>query len=180
MGQESVAILALRENDPISSFYKNQPGKYFTDVDAAYMEPQNEIVGYYQLIAAAMSGKLNTSHFPQQLKIIETLERDGLLHIGENGSVRVAGRRRERLGEAIVSEGLAILSRLSWGKEQSEIGPCQWPLKAYILVQSIFMVERTIFLLNSNMLLALGGPQSLLCKIEPTTLAHCIHLCLEF
>lgn len=96
MGQESVAILALRENDPISSFYKNQPEKYFTDVDAAYMEPQNEIVGYYQLIAAAMSGKLNTSHFPQQLKIIETLERDGLLHVSENGSVRVVDSEKAR------------------------------------------------------------------------------------
>ena len=96
MGQESVAILALRENDPISSYYKNQPEKYFTDVDSAYMEPGNEVVGYYQLIAAAMSGKLNTSHFPQQLEIMETLERDGLLHISENGSVGVVDSEKAR------------------------------------------------------------------------------------
>lgn len=88
-GQESVAILALRENDPISSFYRHQPEKYFTDVDAAYMEPENEVVGRYQLIAAAMSRKLNVSAFPKQQRIIESLVGEGLVRIDESGNVRV-------------------------------------------------------------------------------------------
>ncbi len=88
-GQESVAILALRENDPISSFYRHQPDKYFTDIDAAYTEPENEIVGYYQLIAAALSGKLNTNDFSRHLEIIEKLENDGLVQIQQDGKVRI-------------------------------------------------------------------------------------------
>lgn len=88
-GQESVAILALRENDPISSFYRHQPEKYFTDVDAAYMEPENEVVGRYQLIAAAMSGKLNTSAFPKQRKILDSLVDEGMIRIDDSGKVRV-------------------------------------------------------------------------------------------
>ena len=88
-GQESVAILALRENDPISSFYRHQPDKYFTDIDAAYTEPENEVVGYYQLIAAAMSGKLNTSDFSRYIEIIKKLESDGLVQIEQDGKVRV-------------------------------------------------------------------------------------------
>ena len=83
-GQESVAILALRENDPISSFYRHQPDKYFSDIDAAYMEPENEVVGYYQLIAAAMSGKVKVSDFARHKEIFDRLESEGLIHIDDN------------------------------------------------------------------------------------------------
>ncbi|MHA1481376.1 MAG: Zn-binding domain-containing protein, partial [Candidatus Thorarchaeota archaeon] len=86
----------LRENDPISSFYRHKPDKYFTDVDSAYMEPTNEVVGYYQLIAAAMSGKMKLSMFPQQRKIIKTLEYEGLLSVRDDGCVRVADFERAR------------------------------------------------------------------------------------
>ncbi|MFW9815578.1 MAG: DEAD/DEAH box helicase [Candidatus Thorarchaeota archaeon] len=88
-GQESVAILALRENDPISSFYRHQPDKYFTDIDAAYTEPENEVVGYYQLIAAAMSGKLNINDFSRYLDILRKLESEGLIAIQPDGMVQV-------------------------------------------------------------------------------------------
>jgi DEAD/DEAH box helicase domain-containing protein len=88
-GQESIAILALRENDPISSFYRHQPDKYFSDIDAAYMEPENEVVGYYQLIAAAMSGKLKVSDFARHRVILEKLESEGLIHFQDNDNVRV-------------------------------------------------------------------------------------------
>jgi DEAD/DEAH box helicase domain-containing protein len=93
-GQESIAILALRENDPISSFYRHQPEKYFTDVDAAYMEPENEVVGRYQLIAAAMSGHLKESEFPKQKKILETLSEEGLIKVKEDGKVKVVDYER--------------------------------------------------------------------------------------
>ena len=88
-GQESVALLALRENDPISSFYRYEPEKYFTDIDAAYMEPDNEVVGYYQLIAAAMSDKLKVSDFPRHEAIVKKLESEGLVRIVDDDNVRV-------------------------------------------------------------------------------------------
>jgi DEAD/DEAH box helicase domain-containing protein len=93
-GQESVAVLALRENDPISSFYRYQPEKYFTDVDAAYMEPENEVVGRFQLIAAAMSGKLSTSGFSQQKKLLDGLVNEGIIRISDDGKVRVVDYER--------------------------------------------------------------------------------------
>lgn len=95
-GQESVAVLALRENDPISSFYRHKPDKYFTDIDSAYMEPENEVVGRYQLLAAAMSGKLKLSQFPRQRGIIESLEREGLLEVLNGDRVRVKDANRAR------------------------------------------------------------------------------------
>ncbi len=93
-GQESVAVLALRENDPISSFYRYQPDKYFTDVDAAYMEPENEVVGRYQLIAAAMSGKLNMSAFSHQKRLLDGLVNEGIVRINDDGKVRVIDYER--------------------------------------------------------------------------------------
>jgi DEAD/DEAH box helicase domain-containing protein len=95
-GQESVAILALRENDPISSFYRHEPDKYFSDIDAAYMEPENEVVGYYQLVAAAMSGKLRVSDFTRHREILEKLESEGLIHIQDDGNVRVVDFNQAR------------------------------------------------------------------------------------
>jgi DEAD/DEAH box helicase domain-containing protein len=95
-GQESVAILALRENDPISSFYRHEPEKYFTDIDAAYTEPENEVVGYYQLIAAAMSGRLRAPEFSKHRRILKKLEEDGLVRELENGAIRVADEERAR------------------------------------------------------------------------------------
>jgi DEAD/DEAH box helicase domain-containing protein len=94
-GQESVAILALRENDPISSFYRHQPDKYFSDIDAAYMEPENEVVGYFQLIAAAMSGKVKVSDFARHKSIFERLESEGLIHIDDD-KVRIVDFDRAR------------------------------------------------------------------------------------
>jgi DEAD/DEAH box helicase domain-containing protein len=93
-GQESVAILALRENDPISSFYRHEPEKYFTDIDAAYTEPENEVVGYYQIIAAAMSGQLNAAQFSRHQRVIQKLIDDGLIRELENGTVRIADFER--------------------------------------------------------------------------------------
>jgi DEAD/DEAH box helicase domain-containing protein len=93
-GQESVAILALRENDPISSFYRHEPEKYFTDIDAAYTEPDNEVVGYYQIIAAAMSGQLKAAQFSRHRRVIQKLIDDGLIRELENGTIRIADFER--------------------------------------------------------------------------------------
>ncbi|MHA1959983.1 MAG: DEAD/DEAH box helicase [Candidatus Thorarchaeota archaeon] len=114
-GQESVAILALRDNDPISTFYRFQPEKYFTDIDSAYIEPNNEIVGRYQLIAAAMSGKMKTADFPGQQKIIENLQEEGLVEIRDDGQVRVVDMdkaRKEWRGYSIRGIGDTVEIRL--------------------------------------------------------------------
>jgi DEAD/DEAH box helicase domain-containing protein len=95
-GQESIAILALRENDPISAFYRHEPEKYFTDIDAAYTEPENEVVGYYQLIAAAMCGRLRAPDFSRHSRVLEKLEDDGLIREMENGTIRIADEERAR------------------------------------------------------------------------------------
>ncbi len=131
-GQESVAILALREKDPISSFYRNDPEKYFTDIDAAYLEPENEVVGYYQLIAAAMGGKLNASQFSRHKVIIEKLVEDGLVKVLENDSVRVIDADRARKawrGYSIRGIGDTVQIRL----DKKGLGDRSMPMAAQAL-----------------------------------------------
>ncbi|MFX0107829.1 MAG: DEAD/DEAH box helicase [Candidatus Hodarchaeota archaeon] len=128
-GQESVAILALRENDPISSFYRHEPEKYFGDIDAAYMEPENEVVGYYQLIAAAMSGRLKESIFPRQKKILNTLENEGIVKVQDNGDVRVVdfdNARRKWRGYSI--RGIGDTVQIKMGKRS--LGERAMPMAA--------------------------------------------------
>ncbi len=128
-GQESVAVLALRENDPISSFYRHEPEKYFTDIDAAYMEPENEVVGFYQLIAAAMSGKLNVSMLPRQEKIIDTLVEEGLVRVEDDGRVRIAdfeSAQRKWRGYSIRGIGDTIQIKL----DKKTLGQRSMPMAA--------------------------------------------------
>ncbi|MFW9847077.1 MAG: DEAD/DEAH box helicase, partial [Candidatus Thorarchaeota archaeon] len=116
-GQESVAVLALRENDPISSFYRHEPDKYFTDIDAAYMEPENEVVGYYQLIAAAMSGNLNSSMFPRQQKILDTLAEEGILRVRGDGAVLVKDfEKAQKLWRGYSIRGIGDTVQIRSGK----------------------------------------------------------------
>lgn len=78
-GQESVAVLALRQNDAISTYYCEHPEDYFTDIDPAYVEPANEVVAYHQLLAAALDMPLRITEFSQFRSIIQSLIDEGLL-----------------------------------------------------------------------------------------------------
>jgi len=127
-GQESVAILALREKDPISSFYRHDPEKYFTDIDAAYLEPENEVVGYYQLIAAAMSGKLNVSQFQRHKSIINKLVEDDIVRIRDD-SVNVVdadSARKAWRGYSIRGIGDTVQIRL----DKKGLGERSMPMAA--------------------------------------------------
>jgi DEAD/DEAH box helicase domain-containing protein len=84
-GQDSIAIVALRSDDPISEYYTKYPDTYFTDFELAYVEPQNEIVAYYQLLSATMDRPVHNSEFPSYATTIAKLRREGLLQLTKKG-----------------------------------------------------------------------------------------------
>ncbi len=49
-GQESIILLVLREDDPISSYYSRHPEDYFKDISACYTDPMNPIVREKQIL----------------------------------------------------------------------------------------------------------------------------------
>ncbi len=85
-GQESIAILALRGRDPISTYYRNYSGDYFTDIEPAYTEPKNEVVAYYQVLAGSMDKPLSSGELGAS-EIEEKLLSEGLLNRTPQGLV---------------------------------------------------------------------------------------------
>ncbi|MFW9935840.1 MAG: DEAD/DEAH box helicase [Candidatus Thorarchaeota archaeon] len=78
-GQESIAILALRQNDAISTYYREHPDDYFMDIDPAYVEPHNEVVAYHQLMAAALDMPIDQEEFAEFQAILQLLLKEGFL-----------------------------------------------------------------------------------------------------
>ncbi|MFQ6010917.1 MAG: DEAD/DEAH box helicase [Nitrososphaerales archaeon] len=72
-GQESIAYLALRGEDPISQYYRQNPEEYFKDIEPCYIDPTNPIVARYHLLAAAMDRPLVESEFANFDEIKEEL-----------------------------------------------------------------------------------------------------------
>ncbi|MHA1592714.1 MAG: DEAD/DEAH box helicase [Candidatus Heimdallarchaeaceae archaeon] len=78
-GQESVGALILRNDDPISTFYSLYPETYFDDVRKGYVEPRNEIVSYYQLLASILEKPIQEKEFPEHISMLKTLEENNLI-----------------------------------------------------------------------------------------------------
>ncbi|MCP8308843.1 MAG: DEAD/DEAH box helicase [archaeon] len=78
-GQESIAILALRENDPISQYYKNNPKDYFDDVDQGYVDPGNPVVAKLQILAASMDKPIGKREFINFNEILSELKSKRIL-----------------------------------------------------------------------------------------------------
>ena len=79
-GQESIAILALRNDDPISTYYKEHPVDYFSGIAPAFIEPHNEVVAYYQILAAALDAPIRKDDFIDFKNTISQLLEQDLLH----------------------------------------------------------------------------------------------------
>ena len=73
-GQESIAILALRENDPISQYYKNNPKDYFDDIDQGYVDPSNPVIAKLQILAASMDKPIRKGEFTNFDDILSELK----------------------------------------------------------------------------------------------------------
>ncbi len=129
-GQESIAILALREKDPISAFYKNYPDQYFTDIENGYIEPMNDVVAYYQILATAMEGGLQLKTFERHRDVYEKLERDGLIKILDDERVIIADRYKARkLLNAYNIRGIGDVVYI-YNEENKVIGKRNMPMAA--------------------------------------------------
>jgi len=88
-GQESVGSLVLRNDDPISTYYSLYPETYFEDIRKGYVEPKNEIVSYYQILAAALEKPFEITEFPENQNIIKKIENDGLIKKTQKNIFRI-------------------------------------------------------------------------------------------
>ena len=91
-GQESVGSLVLRNDDPISTYYCVYPESYFDDIRQGYVEPQNEIVSYYQILAAILEKNIEPNEFQNHINTIQKLEDESLIRKTSSESYRVKTR----------------------------------------------------------------------------------------
>lgn len=123
-GQEGVAILGLRNEDPISSYYRNHPDDYFEDVDPGYCESKNPIVARHQLIAAAMDQPLSDEEFSDFNEEKSDLLERGLLEVN-NGFLKATNEGREKLNDYSI-RGIGESVDIIHGK--NKIGSRQMPI----------------------------------------------------
>ncbi|MFP4005207.1 MAG: DEAD/DEAH box helicase [Candidatus Hadarchaeia archaeon] len=123
-GQEGVAILGLRNEDPISSFYRRNPEDYFKDVDPGYCEPKNPIVAENQIIAAAMDHPLSEKEFPNFEEKKSGLIKKGLLK-KDKEHLHVTNKGRSKLGDYSI-RGIGESVDIIYGRKR--IGTRQMPI----------------------------------------------------
>ncbi len=125
-GQEGIAVLGLRNDDPISSYYRNHPDDYFKDIDPAYCEPKNPVVAKNQLICGAMDRSIDESEFLDFENVLEELEESNFLR-KENGKYRPTSEGREKVkGYSIRGIGKTVHI---W-HDGNRIGSRQMPIAA--------------------------------------------------
>jgi DEAD/DEAH box helicase domain-containing protein len=95
-GQASVAVLALREDDPISQYYAKYPQHYFDDSEECFVEPSNRVVAANQILAAAMDQPISSDEFSAFQDVKNELSSTGLL-MEENGMMRVNWSRASKM-----------------------------------------------------------------------------------
>jgi len=78
-GQESIGVLLLREEDSISTYYKNKPEEYFKDEASGFVEKGNEEVIKYQIISICIEKPLRIHELDFDDAIVKKLIEDGLI-----------------------------------------------------------------------------------------------------
>ncbi|MCH8908062.1 MAG: DEAD/DEAH box helicase [Candidatus Heimdallarchaeota archaeon] len=79
-GQKSFATLVLRGDDPISAYYARNPEDYLTELEPAFVEPNNEHVAYYQIISMLLDQPLSIKESIRYDLILDKLRKQKILH----------------------------------------------------------------------------------------------------
>ncbi|MCS7144710.1 MAG: DEAD/DEAH box helicase [Archaeoglobaceae archaeon] len=80
-GQESIGVLLLRSDDPISTFYKSRPQDYFTNEANGYVEKRNEEVMKFHALSMILE-KL-TKPKEVDLDLLNFLISEGYVKLGD-------------------------------------------------------------------------------------------------
>ncbi len=78
-GQESVGVIILREEDSISTYYRNNPDEYFRDEASGYVERFNEEIMKYQILSMCIEKPLRLEEAEPFTQILSELEDRGLV-----------------------------------------------------------------------------------------------------
>ncbi len=86
-GQESLAIILLNAEDPISNYYYRHPERYYQDIEEVFFDPHNPNVTEHQLLCAALDHPIVVSEFPEYATVLNRLVSEKLLHQVNNSDL---------------------------------------------------------------------------------------------
>jgi len=78
-GQTSTIVLIMRANDPIGQYYRDHIEQYFSDIEAAYLDPSNPLVLEKHMLASALERPLDGEEADRASPILSRLAARGLL-----------------------------------------------------------------------------------------------------
>jgi len=107
-GQESIILLVLREDDPISGYYKNHPDDYFADISACYVDPLNPLVREKQILSAICDKALWYDEELFDADIIDKLISEGEVFTIKEHIYPTKEGKKEALGANIRGAGGSI------------------------------------------------------------------------
>ncbi len=81
-GQESLAVLILREEDTISNYYRRHPERYFEDRLFCYVERDNELIKRHHIISMAKEKPLMKGEIEDEI-IEKLVEERHLIDVGD-------------------------------------------------------------------------------------------------
>ena len=81
-GQESLAIILLNSEDPISHYYLQHPDRYYQDIEDVFFDPDNPNVTEHQLLCASLDCPIDLSQgdFPRYVSTLRRLVNENLLN----------------------------------------------------------------------------------------------------
>lgn len=81
-GQESLAIILLNSEDPISHYYLQYPDRYYQDIEDVFFDPDNPYVTEHQLLCAALDYPIDLTQgdFPQYVSTLRHLVNEKFLN----------------------------------------------------------------------------------------------------
>ncbi|MEM0316019.1 MAG: helicase-related protein, partial [Archaeoglobaceae archaeon] len=104
-GQESIGILLLRSDDPISAYYKRNPKEYLSNQANAYIEKRNEEVMKYQYLSMVLEKETTADELDPEildyLRSEKLLRGDKVLEVTEKGRKFLEGFSMRGIGERV-------------------------------------------------------------------------------
>lgn len=117
-GQESIGVVLLRNDDPISTFYKSKPTDYFLNEANGYVEKRNEEVMRFQILSMILEKPTKPGEIDEailNLLISEGYVKPGrFLSVTEKGYNFIKGFSMRGIGGKVkmISEGKEVGERV--------------------------------------------------------------------
>ncbi|MHA1974466.1 MAG: DEAD/DEAH box helicase [Candidatus Hodarchaeales archaeon] len=132
-GQDAIAIVHLKADDPISQYYYDNPNQYYQDIEDVFFDAENPNVLEHQLLCLAMDRpiSLDPYEFPGYARALSRMIKEGLFLAIDETLLVPSDQGRDKVKKySIRGRNHEVLIRIHGGKV---IGKRSMPLAMFEL-----------------------------------------------